>query len=327
MPTPRTDQLDLGADGLERKGLELKVTDEDQGLVEAVFSTYNVIDKDGDILVGPPIVETLPFEDGAEVRISAYGHRSWWGELPIGRGKIRAEKDRAILEGQFFLNTTGGKETFEVIRQMGNLQEYSYSLMDITTMLVDDLPEDLQGAARAITKVKVHEVSPVLVGASIGTHTLDVKGAKRAIASHSTATTDDAWSAGTNVGRISNDATASTLRKMYAWVDPDGDPDAKSSYKFPHHMVSADGAIGAASTRACSAGIAVLNGGRGGSNIPDGDRRGVWNHLARHLRDADMEPPELRSAEDTVKADQAHDAVRRELIKFERTRARLLLHI
>jgi len=162
------DQLNL-KDHAERKGLELKITDADKGEVEAVFSTFNVIDHDGDVL--------LPgaFEDGAKVRISAYGHKSWWGELPVGRGTIRAEKDRAVLVGQFFLSTEGGKETFEVVKQMEELQEWSYSLDDVETALVSDLPENLQGANRAIRKVKVFEVSPVLAGASIGTETLSVK--------------------------------------------------------------------------------------------------------------------------------------------------------
>lgn len=166
---PRTDQLSLGADGLERKSLELKITDADQGLVEAVFSTFNVIDHDGDVLLEGA------FEDGAKVRISAYGHRSWMGALPVGRGTIRAEKDRAVLEGQFFLSTEAGKETFEVIKQMDELQEWSYSLDDVETALVSDLPDELQGAYRAIRKVMVMEVSPVLAGASLGTETLSVK--------------------------------------------------------------------------------------------------------------------------------------------------------
>ena len=123
MTTPRTDQLALGADSLERKSLELKITDADQGLVEAVFSTFNVIDHDGDVLLEGA------FEDGAKVRISAYGHRSWMGSLPVGRGTIRAEKDRAVLEGQFFLSTEAGKETFEVIKQMDELQEWFLLLL------------------------------------------------------------------------------------------------------------------------------------------------------------------------------------------------------
>jgi hypothetical protein len=97
------------------------------------------------------------------------------------------------------------------------------------------------------------------------------------------------------VARIPNDAGAATLRKMYAWVAADGDPAAKGSYKFAHHQVAADGTVGAANVRACQAGMAVLNGGRGGASIPDADRAGVHAHLARHMRDAGVDVPELAS--------------------------------
>lgn len=114
------------------------------------------------------------------------------------------------------------------------------------------------------------------------------------IAVHHTDTTDAAWDGPANVARCPSER--GPLRALHAWVDVEGDGDAKASYKFPHHLVSAGGDVGAAATRACSAGIAVLNGGRGGSDIPESDRQGVYRHLAAHLRDAGMEPPALRSA-------------------------------
>jgi HK97 family phage prohead protease len=119
---------------------------------------------------------------------------------------------------------------------------------------------------------------------------------KAAIASHSTATSDASWDGPANEANLSTDDGAEVYRQAYAWVDPDGDPDVKSSYKFIHHFVSDSGSVGAASTTASSTGIGILNGGRGGTTIPDADRQGVYNHLAKHLRDADMEPPELASA-------------------------------
>ena len=114
-----------------------------------------------------------------------------------------------------------------------------------------------------------------------------------AIVVHHTATSTEAWDGPANEARIPNTATASTLRRYYAWVDPDMDPDTKAAYKFGHHVVSSDGTIGAANMTACSTGIAVLNGARGGTTIPTADKQGVWNHLARHLRDGDQEPPPL----------------------------------
>ena len=115
-----------------------------------------------------------------------------------------------------------------------------------------------------------------------------------AIASHSTATDTSTWDGNANQTALpTEEGDSSDYRQAYAWVDPDGDADTKAAYKFIHHFVSSDGDVGAASTVACSAGIAVLNGGRGGSNIPDDDVQGVYAHLAKHLTDADLTPPEL----------------------------------
>lgn len=118
---------------------------------------------------------------------------------------------------------------------------------------------------------------------------------RTAVASHSTATDDGEWSRDENVGRLPDDATAADLRAVFAWADPDADPGTRGGYKLPHHFVDSDGKAGAASTVACSAAIAALNGARGGSGIPDADRQAVYNHLARHLRDAGQEPPELKA--------------------------------
>jgi capsid assembly protease len=113
------------------------------------------------------------------------------------------------------------------------------------------------------------------------------------IPSHSAGTSDDAWDGPANEANLSNDAGEATYRKAYAWVDSDGDPDVKASYRFIHHFVSSDGTVGAASTKACSTGIGVLNGARGGTTIPSGDRKGVYDHLKRHLTDAGQDAPDL----------------------------------
>lgn len=116
---------------------------------------------------------------------------------------------------------------------------------------------------------------------------------RTAIGVHHTGTSDGAWDGPANEARLPNDRRA--LRAAHAWVDSEGDPDAKSSYKFIHHAVSGDGEVGDAVMMACSSGIGVLNGGRGGANIPDGDRSGVHAHLAAHMMDGKMEPAPMRA--------------------------------
>ncbi|MBX6382172.1 MAG: HK97 family phage prohead protease [Microbispora sp.] len=276
---------------MNTKGLSLEIKDEAKGLVKAVFATFNVIDSDGDV--------TLPgaFEDGAPVRISAYGHASWSGALPVGKGIIRTTDTEAILEGQFFLNTQHGRDTFTVVKELGPLQEWSYGF---------DIEEESYGEfegrqVRFLKKVKTHEVSPVLLGAGVNTRTLAAKsagsrpdarrGRKAAIPPHETEVVARSWDGAAVVAGLPDDARPSELRTVFAWVDGNADPEAKSSYKFPHHH----GINGPANVRACLAGIAILNGARGGADIPEADREGVYRHLAAHLRDADREPPELRA--------------------------------
>lgn len=148
---------------------QVELKDAEHGAVRAVFSTFKAIDADGDV--------TMPgaFDDGANVRISAYGHSSWHGELPVGRGKIKVEDDRAVLEGKFFTSTLRGKETFETIKQMGDLQEWSYGY-DV----VESEDGEFEGQpVRFLKKLKVHEVSPVLLGAGVGTQTISIKALKQ----------------------------------------------------------------------------------------------------------------------------------------------------
>lgn len=115
-----------------------------------------------------------------------------------------------------------------------------------------------------------------------------------AIPVHHTETSDKSWDGPANEARLKTDQNYSYYRRAYAWRDPDGDEENKSTYKFIHHEVDGEGNPGPANIRACIAGIAVLNGARTPTTIPDADYQGVYNHLAAHLRDADVEPPELK---------------------------------
>ena len=79
-----------------------------------------------------------------------------------------------------------------------------------------------------------------------------------------------------------------------------------------------DGKVGDANIRACVSGIAALNGARGGTNIPDADRKGVYNHSAKHLNSADIEPPPLKSADEALsRRDEEEERRRRRYQQYE----------
>ncbi|MCW2767921.1 MAG: hypothetical protein JWO11_3880 [Nocardioides sp.] len=274
---------------MDTKGLRVEIKDAAKGEVTAVFSTFNVIDSDCDV--------TVPgaFEDGAPVLISAYGHSSWDGELPVGAGTIRQTPTEAILEGQFFMDTEHGADTFRTVKALSDagLQEWSYGFDPVEYSF-----GEFDGRqVRFLTKLKVHEVSPVLLGAGVNTRTLTAKSAGagasrrgRALVPHDSEVASRSWDGAKTAAGLADDARPSELRTVYAWVDANADPEAKSSYKFAHHH----GVGGPANVRACLMGIARLNDPSKGG-VPDADREGVYKHLAAHLRDADIEAPELKS--------------------------------
>lgn len=158
---------------MDKKSLaRFEVKDETKGEVEAVFATLNVKDHDDDV--------TRPgaFENGAEVVISAYNHKSWEGALPVGKGTIHEVGDQVIMKGRFFLNTTAGRDTFEVVKELGARQEWSYGFN-----VLESEPGEHEGkSVRILKRMAVHEVSPVLRGAGVGTTTRYAKSLKDEVA-------------------------------------------------------------------------------------------------------------------------------------------------
>lgn len=114
--------------------------------------------------------------------------------------------------------------------------------------------------------------------------------ADTASAVHHTATTDTAWDGPAAVANMPNDEA--TLRYCHAWYEPDGDPDAKASYRFPHHKTKG----GPANLAACRNGLARLE----GSTIPDSEKPGVRKHLQAHLDDANKADDHAGHPDDTA---------------------------
>jgi signal peptide peptidase SppA len=116
------------------------------------------------------------------------------------------------------------------------------------------------------------------------------------VSPHGTATSDGAWDGAANEARLPAPVPVAMARAAYAWIDDaavDNGEVPKSGARFLHHEVSGEGRPGPANITACRTGIGVLNGGRGGTTIPAGDKQGVYDHLARHLRDANLTPPDF----------------------------------
>lgn len=152
--------------------LELKSgADDPEGSFRAVFSKFGVIDHDGDV--------TLPgaFQKGQKVPLAGVGHN--WDTPVIGVGTINYDAEKAWIDGQFNLKMQNGREHYESVKfshEHGVNQEYSYAYDVTKKAKLNDYPE-YAGAKRILEKLDPKEVSQVLLGAGIGTGTLDVKSA------------------------------------------------------------------------------------------------------------------------------------------------------
>jgi hypothetical protein len=104
------------------------------------------------------------------------------------------------------------------------------------------------------------------------------------------------WAGGPDKGNVD----WSKYREGFAWYDSEN-AEIFGAYKLPHHDIS-DGRLVVVWRGVAAAGAAV-QGGRGGSDIPDADMAGVKAHLARHYREFDRTPPwEAEKASETVQA-------------------------
>lgn len=158
-----------------RKSLvEFEWKDVSKGTFRARFATTNVVDHDKDV--------TFPgaFPAGKEIVISAYQHTSWTGALPTGKGVVGQDSEKAWVDGQFFIGTPHGLAAYETVKALGGLQEWSYGYDVLEASYDEERLKEFPGALRGLIKVDVHEVSPVLLGAGIGTATEAIKAAKQA---------------------------------------------------------------------------------------------------------------------------------------------------
>lgn len=135
----------------------------------AQFATLNVIDRDGDVLV-PGIIAGAD-AGPVKVRIASWGHK--WHELPVGVGEVYEADGQLYCKGQFFMDTDGGADTYRTVKGLGDLGEWSFGF---------DILESENGQhdgknVRVLKSLRIFEVSPVLQGAGIGTHTVAMKGA------------------------------------------------------------------------------------------------------------------------------------------------------
>jgi HK97 family phage prohead protease len=137
--------------------IELK-EDGDTRYIEAVFSLFDTIDSDNDVTKANALRSGYT---GNKVPL-VWNHD--WSKV-IGRGIIETDNQKAVFKG-YFLNTEAGKEAYETVKAMQDMQQFSYGFQVMKSEKgshIDSKGEEVP--VRVLQDVKVWEVSPVLVGA------------------------------------------------------------------------------------------------------------------------------------------------------------------
>ena len=145
---------------IEQKSISATI--DEKGSVEAEFSVFDVEDRDGDIVTASAL---QPFAGKSLPMVWSHD----WSQ-PVGKGSISVSERAAVFSGTF-LDTTRGQEAYETVKQMGDLQQWSWGFR------VTDAVREKRGnkSVRVIKGVEPFEVSPVLVGANPYTSTIAVK--------------------------------------------------------------------------------------------------------------------------------------------------------
>ena len=102
----------------------------------------------------------------------------------------------------------------------------------------------------------------------------------------------EGWAAGGGDLDLDNSGQRSKYQQGFTFVHDEGT--TLANYSLPHHEVV--GGSLKVNRHGVSAAIAAINGGRGGVDMSESERRGAYDHLAKHLKAMDLEPPEFKQS-------------------------------
>jgi HK97 family phage prohead protease len=266
----------------------------DDRVVKSLFAVMGHVDSGGDRLHKGAFAKTLQ-ERVSRVKV-LWQHSA--GDPPIGvpvsireigKGELpKALKDAfpdatgALLGEVRYLETPRGDEVLTGIKS-GAITENSIGYDPVKVDFETDA--ETKAPVRNLRECKLWDLSPVNWGMQESTMNL-----KAAIpfAHHPLADEGAAWDGPAQVAA----ADVAQLKAMCAWYDA-GNADVKSAYKLPHHTAEGCQTV----WRGVAAAMGALLGSRGGTNIPDGDRKGVYNHLSRHYEEFQKTPPDFKTVE------------------------------
>lgn len=211
---------------------------------------------------------------------------------PIGGFPISEafEDDKGLfVKGEIVLNVQRGAETYALIKS-GFLSDMSIGFMiNDFDMVKDQTSGDM---IRLIKELELFEISVVSEPMNQNANILSVKTVVP-FQDLPLADRDREWDSDAAVGRIreltgSMDEPSDSYRNAFFWFDNDA-PDNFGSYKLPYADVI-DGRL-VAVPRGIFAVAGVLQGARGGTDIPEADQERIKRNVERYYDKMGLESP------------------------------------
>ena len=290
---------------MEHKNFEAYTKAIDDRTVTGIAALFGNVDVVGDRIFKGAFKKTIQ-ENLARVR-HLWMHDEWSPPTAaikslneVGRGGLPDDlkaKHPEVTGGleveREYLQTPRGDEILAGIKA-GALNQMSFGYTPVKFDFEELEDGDSKGfLVRNLREIRLWDISDVNWGANELTIA-----SKAAVPYKDTGTADEdtEWSAPTlsdftdeSWGDLS-DAERRRIAGHYAWVAA-MPPEKFGDGKLPHHKAGKSG-IGKAVWRGCSAAMGALMGARGGVDIPSADMDGVYNHLVKHYKQFDKEPPE-----------------------------------
>ncbi len=290
-----------------------KVLDPEQGIVEHLITVFGILDDGGDISHPGSFAKTL-FERGHKILVldnHNYGsvlsvvakplriREVSREELPLEVLKEFPEATGGVMaETQFLMDTPEGQGVFNRIKA-GALKEWSYGYDALDKDFSKITVASVEHTVRNLRTIKLFEYSPVLWGMNPATMTMSAKGVNGAV-NLPLASRDMAWDSTAAEQRVrewagAEDEPNAKYRRAFFWFDSDN-PDVFGSYKLGFADIR-DGKL-VAIPRGLFAVAGVLQGARGGADIPESDQEQIkgrvssyYGKMRREFDDDSIVPP------------------------------------
>lgn len=307
---------------MDNQTLHVKaITEEVDGKMVAVASE-EVEDREGEILT----IDGWDLKNFKKNPVLLWFHNlTHERSLPIGKAEKIGIKEingkKKLTFEPIFEEITDFGRTIKKFFEEGWLNTWSVGFLPLERdgnkflkqelLEISGVPVPALASAEVISRAKTLGLNDHYVKGILGEEKIEVEEKKMIDEEDKAAVTYSAttpapeshnWDAGGAKSRVRNWAGGpdkdkirwADYQKAFTWYDS-GDTENFGAYKLPHHDVVG----GELQTvwRGVAAGMAALLGARGGVDIPEGDRKAVYNHLSKHYGQFDKEVPDFRLVE------------------------------